>query len=224
MADASSRVTATLFSSGARLWEAPAAEADAALSPEERHYIRNAIKSRRAEFGTARVLARGALAELGIPCASLVPGRDRAPVWPAGATGSITHSNGYCAVVVAKSPPVRSLGLDVETLRPLEDGIVAAILTPRERALAAGRARDARAALALLFFSAKEAYYKCQYPISSLFLDFQNVEVELDEDAGRFEARALVPGLPPEVARLEGRFAFDSGRVFCGVELLAAHT
>jgi 4'-phosphopantetheinyl transferase EntD len=211
----------TLFESGARVHGATATDADASLTPEELHHIRNAVAGRRAEFGTARVLVRRALAELGLPAASVVPGKDRAPVWPAGVTGSITHSRGYCAVVVAKSPPVRAIGLDVETRRPLEARVVEKILTPGERAWLAGRAEESRNELALLVFSAKEAYYKCQYTLTTRFLGFQDVEIDADLDAQRFEARALVPGLPAEVMRLAGRFAFDAEKVTCGVELLA---
>ena len=90
---------------------------------------------------------------------------------------------------------------------------------PGERAWIDGRPRAARDGLALAFFSAKEAYYKCQYPVTSRYLGFQDVELEIDEAAGAFEARALTGELPASVARLTGRFAFDDGRVLSGVLL-----
>jgi 4'-phosphopantetheinyl transferase EntD len=120
-------------------------------------------------------------------------------------------------VVLDRSPPLRSLGLDVETNAPLEAGTRAQILTPAERPWLAAMPTGRRDELALLVFSAKEAYYKCQYPLSGVVLDFQDVEVEIDLPRARFEARARKPGLPADLARLTGRCASAEGRVMCGV-------
>jgi 4'-phosphopantetheinyl transferase EntD len=213
----------TLFRSASFIAEAVPEEADDDLYPEEREYVRSAVPKRRAEFGTARSCARRGLAAMGFPPVVLPPGEDGAPRWPPGVVGSITHTSGYCAVVLARDPPVHSVGLDVETLRQLEPGVADLILTPREHQWV----RDQRdqphchqADLVLLFFSAKEAYYKCQYPVTRRSLDFIDVELDVLPDLGRFVARVTKSDWPPSVARLEGKFAFEGGRVLCGVELL----
>ncbi len=213
---------ASLFRGDAVTIEAEARLVDDQLFPEEWAHIQGAIPKRRAEFGTARVCAREALAALGLPPTALVPTGDRAPVWPAGVVGSITHTHGYCAVVVDRSPPMRSIGLDAELLRPLEEGTIELICTPAERAWIRAQPDASEVDLVLLVFSAKEAYYKCQYPLSSTVLDFHDVELRINPTLRRFEARAVRVGLPEPVTRLEGRYAFDRGMVFCGVELSAS--
>ncbi len=210
----------TLFRSVSFIAEAEPGQVDDELYPEEREYLRNAIPKRRAEFGTARLWARRGLAAMGVPPVALLPGEDGAPTWPPGVVGSITHTSGYCAVALARDPPVRSMGLDVETLREVESGVADSILTPRERAWLRDQPQGQQADLVLLFFSAKEAYYKCQYPVTRRLLDFVDVELEVPLSLGRFLARVTRPGWPQSVARLEGKFAFEGGRVFCGVELL----
>ena len=193
---------------------------DGALFPEERAFIQAAVPKRRAEFATARILARRALAALGAPPIPLVPAPDRAPVWPSGYTGSISHCANYCAVVVARSDDVSSLGLDVEDLRELDPTMQDLVLTPAERRWVGAQPREIQAVLPILIFSAKEAYYKCQYPITRGFLDFQDVELSIEWTSGTFAARVLKAGWPAGVARLSGRFVVDTDRVGCGVEFV----
>jgi 4'-phosphopantetheinyl transferase EntD len=198
--------------------------ADDELYPEERDHVRGAVASRRAEFATARLCARRGLAAMGVAPVPLVPAGDRAPTWPDGVVGSISHTREYCAVVLGRRPPLLSLGLDVETVRDLEDGVVDLILTERERAWLRSRDRPSPRSAPeemLLFFSAKEAFYKCQYPLTHRLLGFQDVELDLPPRDGRFSVTVQKPDFPEIVARLEGRFAYEGGRVLCGVELLA---
>lgn len=193
--------------------------ADDGLFLEERAHVQAAVAKRRAEFATARILARKALAALGAPSVALVPGPDRAPVWPPGFTGSISHCTDYCAVAVARSRDVASLGLDVEDLRELDPSMHDLVLTPAERNWLRAQPAALQPMLPIVIFSAKEAYYKCQYPITRGFLDFQDVELGLAWATGTFEARVLKQGWPAAVARLDGRFLIAEGRVGCGVAL-----
>ncbi|MGW0783195.1 4'-phosphopantetheinyl transferase family protein [Streptomyces sp. NPDC002913] len=74
--------------------------------PEEEDRLGEAVVDRRRrEFTTARWCARRALAAAGAPTADapLRRGRQGEPLWPAGFTGSITHSAGYRAAVAAPS-------------------------------------------------------------------------------------------------------------------------
>jgi len=193
--------------------------ADHELYPDELAHIQGAVPKRRAEFATARLLARKALASLGATPMSLVPAPDRAPVWPLGFTGSISHCADYCAVAVARSGDFRSLGLDVEDLRVLDPTMLDLVLTDGERRWLRAQPESLQPTLPILIFSAKEAYYKCQYPITRGFLEFEDVELTIDWAAGTFEARVLKEGWPPVLARRPGRFAIDAERVYCGVEL-----
>jgi 4'-phosphopantetheinyl transferase EntD len=208
---------APLFDAHCVVVEASPRLVDDALFAQERAFIAKAVDKRRAEFGSARLCAREALAQLGAAPVPLVPGADRAPVWPAGVAGSITHTQGYCGVVVASTEHHASLGLDAEQDRPLAPELIAMICTPAERAQSV--ARDA-----ILYFAAKEAFYKCQYPLTRQFLDFQDVELALDAQRGEFRARVLrpLPQRPAWLDALHGKILRRDGLVLCGVSLPAA--
>lgn len=136
-----------------------------------------AVAKRRAEFLAGRWAAREALARLGIDA---IPGRSEAglPLWPAQATGSITHGGDRALSAVARRADVRSLGIDAERLmlrasaelcrRICDD----AELRPLERALS----RPPEHVLTLAF-SAKESLYKCLYPLVGTFMDFHAARV-----------------------------------------------
>ena len=93
------------------------------------------------------------------------------------------------------------------------------ILTDRERAWLDDRPHEERDALLVTLFCAKEAFYKCQHPVTARFLDFDDVEVDLRPADLAFDARVVrvVPGA--DAARASGRVAYEAGRVYCGVEL-----
>ena len=208
---------APLFDADCAVVEAVPRLVDEALFPEERAFIARAVDKRRAEFGSARLCARQALSQLGAAAVALVPGADRAPVWPVGVVGSITHTQGYCGVVVARAERHASLGLDAEQDRPLAPELIEMICTPAERTH--GDSRDA-----ILYFAAKEAFYKCQYPLTRQYLDFQDVELELDAQRGEFRARVLrpLPDRPAWLDVLHGKILRQAGLVLCGVSLPAA--
>jgi 4'-phosphopantetheinyl transferase EntD len=210
---------APIFSDGTVVVESEVLLVDDQLMPEELACVRNAAGRRRAQFGTGRLCARRAIATLGLPSGPLTVRADGAPAWPSGAVGSITHTSTYCAAVVKPSPPWRSVGLDAEDLRPLDAGIVESITTEAERRWLQSSPQQTRDAHALLLFSAKEAYYKLQHPLTNRFLDFPEVEIETDLQGGIFRASARVE-MPAELAVVSGRFVFASGKVLSGVELL----
>ena len=192
-------------------------EEEACLSPR-------AVEKRRREFTAGRVCARAALARFGIRDFPLRSGPDRAPIWPPGMVGSLSHCRDYCGVAVARLGTVAGVGLDVEADQALDESIVRRVCTLTERARFAGLP-GAAARWAIVVFCAKESVYKCHHPLAGTFLDFDDVEVGLDPDAGRFVAaihRARGPnGEPtvPVVRTLSGRFARHGGYVFAGVTL-----
>lgn len=187
---------------------------DAELFPEERAQLANAVEKRRAEFGTARVCARRALARLGFEPMPLVPNKDRSPVWPAGVVGSITHTRGYCAVVVARDSALVSVGIDAEQDKTLTPDLIEMICTPAERAGLLDRD-------AVVYFAAKEAFYKCQYPLTQKFLGFQDVELDVDLTRGTFAARIIKADVdkPAWLAQLRGSFLREQGLVLCAMSL-----
>ena len=199
----------------------------AALPPlldEEALQTGSMSERRLLEFRAGRHCAREALRLLGLGALPVPRGADRAPVWPDGVTGSITHvfdrSVGLAAAAVARTADVRALGLDAERDLPLDDDLLGIVLTERERGRLA-RATDAeRALLSRLAFSAKEAFYKCQYTVTREFLEFSDVEVDVDLPGSRFRATLLrSAGEFGAGSHLDGRFTRERGWIVTSVEL-----
>ena len=195
--------------------EAPAAPIDD-LFPEERRYATGWAPSRQREFAAARVAARRALARLGVEAGALVPHADRSPRWPDGVVGSITHTRDLCLVAVARRGRLASVGIDVERVTAATTDIEELVCTPSERRWLDAQPAAQRGANVRLFFSAKEAFYKCQYPLTKTYLDFQDVELAIGGD-GMFAARivgAAHVALNRELASVQGRWAWLDGLVF----------
>jgi 4'-phosphopantetheinyl transferase EntD len=194
-------------------------QVDDHLMPEELDCVRNAVETRRAQFGTGRLCARRALSLLGIDStAPLTVAPGGLPRWPEGVVGSITHTSSYCAVVVKRRPPWLSVGLDAEDLRSLDCGVLDLIATESEQRWLDSLPTRSRDGSAVLLFSAKEAFFKLQYPLTKRFLEFRDVEIVADPAAGTFRA---IPRLPmtPALFGLSGRFTMAAGKVLCGIEL-----
>ena len=92
--------------------------------PAEAEHVAGAIHKRQLEFATGRELAHELIAEWRrgerdtTRAAPLLVGPRRAPLWPTGLNGSITHTQGLCVVAVGRR---RYLGIDVEVTAPLKD-------------------------------------------------------------------------------------------------------
>jgi len=184
----------------------------AALFAAEEIAIRNARPKRRREFAAGRACARVALARLGVPQAVLPVGLDRLPLWPAGILGSISHCDTTCAVAVARRDDLAGLGLDVERADPLDEGTVSMVCAEEELEDARRRSGLHRGVAAKLLFSAKEAVYKCCYPLLRERWDFDEVRIQL-ESPDAFVAT------PRGRSALHGRYVVDSDRILTTVTI-----
>lgn len=191
--------------------------------PEERAALTRARPERLREFDAGRAAARRAMAELGMTPAAVLHGIDRAPVWPEGLTGSITHGAGACLAAVAHRYDVQALGIDLEEEAPLAPEIVGTVCTPEEQERLDALPPEQRGYRARLIFSAKEAAYKAQYPLSQELFDFHTLDIGFDDDApGRFTARFLRPVAPfASGNRISGRYAIGGGRIVTAATLPA---
>ena len=193
------------------------------LLPGEDVAIRRAAPRRRRQFTAGRVCAREALAKLGIEDFPLLAGRDRLPGWPPGVVGSISHTDGYCAAVVALTERFAGLGLDVEGTRPLSPRVAARVCAASELERLEGVAAPPGTAWTKLLFSAKESTYKCYFPPTRAFLGFDDVTVTLDPESASFTALIVRASAPPALGYREfrGRFAHNGRHVFTAVTLPA---
>jgi 4'-phosphopantetheinyl transferase EntD len=163
------------------------------------------------------------LRALGVVQFSLLAGEKREPLWPDGVTGSITHTTGFAAAVVARrSEGIASLGMDGELIESVDEELWSRICTPSEQAVIAGLPMSQRSRQAALIFAAKEAFYKCQFPVSRQWVGFEDVDIQpldlpISGGAFRIVPQKPLPVSDAWVASLVGRFLFRDRWVVTGV-------
>jgi 4'-phosphopantetheinyl transferase EntD len=148
------------------------------LLPAEAQYLGKAVLKRVQEFAAGRLCARALLAEFGIVDFAIAVGEARQPVWPDTLVGSITHTAGFCAAVVAEKSRFAAIGMDCEVAGSVKPELWPSICTLKEILWLNLLPEASRVDAATLIFSAKEAFYKCQYPLTGERLSFHDARVE----------------------------------------------
>jgi 4'-phosphopantetheinyl transferase EntD len=143
-------------------------------------------------------------------------GPHRAPVWPAGFTGSIAHTRTLCIVAVGATTTFHAIGFDMEEDKPLPEELVTRVATPAELAALSNLQRQLGGDAGILLFVAKEAFYKMRFAVSGRFLDFGDVEIEIDPHASEVHARLI-----DDDTSFRGHFVRCEGMVFCYFDLPA---
>lgn len=200
------RTVAALFPPGTGVGACVVGQGGPLLGAEAAAMAR-AVPARQAEFAAGRHAARQAMARLGLPARPIPMAGDRAPIWPAGVTGSITHHGTLALAVAARAG---ALGLDAEPDEDLPGELLPLIFPdPAEQRLLAASAQPLRRARE--GFAAKEAAYKCQFPRSRQLLEFFDLRLEvLTPDAATLRFTRAAPPyaagavLPVRLARAEG--------------------
>ena len=144
-------------------------ELSSPLFPEEEALVAKAVWKRQREFAKGRECARRALAGFGRGNAMLLSGSDREPLWPPDIVGSITHTQGLCGAAVALSNRYQGIGIDAEPAESLGVDLTKRICRDDEASAASTMAWLESAIVPRLVFCAKEAVYKCVFPISAHF-------------------------------------------------------
>ncbi|MDH4224932.1 MAG: 4'-phosphopantetheinyl transferase superfamily protein, partial [Deltaproteobacteria bacterium] len=154
----------------------------------------------------------------------------KTPAWPPGITGSLTHSGGWAAAAVARVEDFRGVGVDLERMRPVSNGLAQRILLPPEAAWLADHPRPDQGLMWM--FSAKEALYKALHPAGAEGLGFDvavitfTVEREGKAEGKDFATGSLAwrlvrqagEGFEPGL-RGEGRWSAGKGFVLTGTWL-----
>ena len=193
------------------------------LLPEERACCTGFAAKRTAEFAAGRACARAALRALGYADVPLLPKPDRSPRWPPGSVGSITHTGDFCAAVVAESARFAGIGLDAEIAGRVTADLWPRLFTDADTAQLAAAPEGLRAIAATIMFSAKEAFYKCQFTLTGGWVGFRDVSIAIDPPAapdGTFVVAAAPeqPSHAPFVP-LIGRFVVDGDLVLTGIAI-----
>jgi 4'-phosphopantetheinyl transferase EntD len=165
------------------------------LWPEETSFTDSFAMERLRTFSAGRFCARKAMELMGHPAMPIPMGDDRAPVWPAGITGSISHTQGLAGALICSTGHHPSIGLDIERRAAVDRSLWDILFDEQELQFIASAAVPDE--LATLFFSLKESYYKMQYPLTHRFLDFRDVRIEYGPEGVQIKRLRSLPEAAP---------------------------
>jgi len=160
--------------------------ASASLLPEEELFSQHYSAKRRREFITGRTNARQLLKKYNLHRYPLLPNADRAPIWPEGIIGSISHCKDLCGVIVSEAKHYRSIGFDIENIRTFNFAVRKYICTEDEDEWLLSLPEASRSQALLLIFSIKESLYKCIYQADGIKLNFKKISSIPQFEHGRF--------------------------------------
>ena len=216
-----------LFPSGAVVAELRELGDVSELLPAEAAFLDGAVEKRAREFAAGRQCARRALGEFGIAGFALCAAADRQAIWPATIAGSITHTDGFCAAVVGSRQRVAGIGIDSEVVGAVGAHLWPTICVSSELAWLENLPQTERASGAALLFSAKEAFFKCQYPLYGERLKFHDLCLQIEEEsrsdgAWSLQTTKILSRTDGAVRSIAGRYLFHEGFVSTGVTLPAS--
>ncbi|MFM1847953.1 MAG: hypothetical protein RL417_1427 [Pseudomonadota bacterium] len=117
-----------------------------------------------------------------------------APRWPEGFCGSISHTSVagavYAVAAVANDPSIRSLGVDIEGVRPVAPQLIHRIGSPGEIAWVEEQDTLSRT---IAVFSAREALFKAIHPLYQQRLRYHETILVWDPTRGGFAASTILP-------------------------------
>lgn len=128
--------------------------------------IQTAVNKRKSEFFAGRYCAKQALAEYNINDYTIYALKSRAPSWPKGYIGSISHTSDSAYSIVATSTEYSGIGIDAEDILSNQQiiNIREIITTDSEFNFIQESLLDINIAFTLVF-SAKESLFKALNPI-----------------------------------------------------------
>ncbi|QDZ42793.1 4'-phosphopantetheinyl transferase [Corynebacterium sp. sy039] len=189
------------------------------LHPLEQVLVSHAVAKRKAEFGDARWCAHQALAQLhGDTGEPILRGERGMPLFPSSVSGSLSHTAGFRAAVVAPRLIVPAMGIDIEQAEPLPEGVFEAIAHGSEKTQIAQLMDSGIYCADRLLFCAKEATYKAWFPLSRRWLGFDEAEIKLYAD-GTFSSCILTKPTPVPV--IEGKWLIEDGYIVSTTAVLS---
>jgi len=134
------------------------------LASIELKYIDECSPSRKNEFRAGRSIAKEAANFLGVEILSITKDSNGCPLWPDPVVGSISHKAGFCGALLGCRGTYSSIGLDIELVEHLQEDVWKIFAAAHEIEQANTCNMEA-SVFANLIFSAKEAFFKCLYPL-----------------------------------------------------------
>lgn len=151
------------------------------IHPDEYAIIKNSVEKRKKEFIAGRLLVKQSLKAFGIKNFALLSGDNREPIWPENIIGSISHSNVYICTAISDCNSYEGIGIDLETRGKVGEDLINYILTENEKNWLKDLDENNQKNLHTIIFSAKESLYKCIFPLVHQFIDFQQVDIFIDQ-------------------------------------------
>lgn len=192
----------------------------AELPDLERQAIISSVPKRQTEFAYGRRCLRQALHQLGYPNAVIPVGKQREPLLPKGALGSISHCENYVVAAASSTTEAWGLGVDVEKHQPLSEGIHKLVLTPSEHQQIDQLTTSIQRRLSwdTLLFSIKESFYKALFTCHPFYVDFLEVQVQILNDQ-QFSIQPLKSLLQLGQATHIGHYRWDEKYIYTGLLL-----
>ena len=172
----------------------PIAQVSRSLTAVEEIVVgEGATLRRRQEVVAGRQAAHAALAAIGVHAESIGQGPSGQPLFPMTACGSISHSQDVAVAVVGLRHRFRAVGVDIDDGRPLGEAAAKGVTWEAELArLQPVLGLPTRDAIHSFVFSAKEAVFKCQFPLTGR------------DDVSALQARLLPHPTLPGALRVAG--------------------
>jgi 4'-phosphopantetheinyl transferase EntD len=111
---------------------------------------------------------------------------------------------------------MRTIGLDVEQNGAVRQNLWPLLFTDTEQKRLRETDPCAQDVVATALFAAKEAFYKAQWPITREWLDFQDVEISLNDGAITVSPRSRKAWISPLAVSLSGALA-SSGNALAAI-------
>lgn len=155
--------------------------------------VARAVAKRQAEYLAGRFCAREGLQRITGQPVTPAQGKDRAPIWPTGCVGSITHTQGWAAAVIGQKEHYAGLGLDAEIIMPDERArpLSRQILTPSEQVRFGSELASQAGFFITLAFCLKETLFKALYPLVQKRFYFEHAELLSWHPKGNARLRLL---------------------------------
>lgn len=156
--------------------------------------LSRAVLKRQVEFAAGRWCAIRALRRCGYGGPSVIPiGIERAPCWPMGYIGAISHCKGLAVAIAGEQQHYSGVGIDIERPVPIDTlrQIISHVATQPELkiGIAQGLPYDI---WSTILFSAKESLFKALYPTVGRYFDFLDAVItQLDRHTGYLQLQLV---------------------------------
>jgi len=183
-------------------------------------YISNKVNhiSRQQAFAAGRVLIKRCFVDLSLTHTMVTQDAYGAPIWPNGVTGSVSHTQRAVITAVCFNKHTNnkvSIGIDIEQLNRVQASIWPTVFTQNERVFLSKTKLPDQIKVATCLFTAKESFYKAQFPLTRQFIEYEDIEVTLDlQSPGKLNIHHEIPSI--KEFNIDAFYFYFANYVFTG--------